>query len=362
MAVGASAAVIFGDGATDGALKNSSVTLAEVARDVTATGLAVNATSDRSYKANASATASGGFFSDTDETKNDTTGGTATSSNSLKQSQGSQRGTKDNSKVTVAAAAGIASAQDRTEAKLGAVTVNVTGPLSVISDNTVGIATSGSGAALDPKTKVGVGIGVGLGIINTTTVAEIADGAAVTQSGDLTVTASSKENTEGDFADLLTAQAVSGASASKVSVAGALAVAISSGSSRASIGDNVTISNAGAVAVGVENTSQLSAKALAGSLSGKAGIGASVAVVVSEKDYVANVGSGVNLTSTSLSSKGQKQQDFGARILAYSHRHPCRAAAERQASGRKQLLHRGTRRRGRQQFGCSGVVRRYGVR
>lgn len=311
VAVGASAAVIFGDGANDGALKNSSVTIAEVARDITATGLAVNAASDRSYKADASATASGGFFSDSDETKNDTTGGTATSSNSLKQSQGSQRGTQNGSKVTVAAAAGIASAQDRTEARLGSVTVDVSGPLAVTSNNTVGMATSGSGAALDPQTNVGVGIGVGLGIIKTTTIAEIADGATVTQSGDLTVTATSKENTEGDFADLLTAQAVSGASAAKVSVAGALAVAISDGSTRASIGDGVNVSNAGAVKVGVDNTSQLSSKALAGSLSRKAGIGASVAVVVSEKDYSATVGAGVNIVGTSLSVTAKNNKVSG---------------------------------------------------
>lgn len=303
--VGASAAVILGAGDSDGALENTSVTSASVARDITAGSLSVSASAERTYDATATATSGGGEFSEgSDEKKNETTGGSSTTADSLDKTKDSQRssdGSKGGSKVTVAAAAGIAAAQDRVEASVGDVTIDLVGALSVTADNDVGMATEGNGQAVNSTSNVSVGIGVGLGILNNTTSASIADGATVTNANGVTVAAESLENANAGYVDKLTALGVAGSSGKKVSVAGAVGVGISTGQTSARIGDNVSVTNGGAISVTADNTSHLAAKAAAGALSGGGtGIGASIAVVVSEKSYAATVGTGVDITGSSL--------------------------------------------------------------
>jgi hypothetical protein len=304
--VGASAAIILGNGASDGALLNTSTTTASLARSVTAAGsLAITAASTRTYDAHASATAGGGVFSQSDQKKNDTTGGTATSSDSLdktKDSQRDQNGNKNGSKVTVAAAAGIATAQDAVTAELGAgLSVTTAGAVTIGATNTAGVAASGSGVAENPQSKVGIGVGVGLGILNNKTAARVGNGASIT-AGSVAVTAASRENADGAYLRRLTALGISGATGSSVAVAGSLAVGISTGRTDALLGDNVTVTSGGAVALSVDNTSQLSAKALAGAATtgSGAGVGASIAVVVSEKEYGAGMGANANITAGSL--------------------------------------------------------------
>ncbi|WP_322865055.1 leukotoxin LktA family filamentous adhesin [Aquicoccus sp. G2-2] len=307
VSVGASAAVILGNGASGGALENTSLTSAVLARDVTAGSVAISAASDRTYDANATATAEGGKFDQSDEKKNAKTGGSSTTATSLDKTKDSQRdskGKKNGSKVTVAAAAGIAAAQDNVSATLGDVTLNVSGAVSLEANNKVGMAASGSGLAANPKSNIGIGIGVGLGIINNTTSATISDGATINNPGSVLLSATSRENADGGYAAKLTALGIAGATGKKVSVAGALAVGISTGETNAIIGNNVTITNGGAVALKVDNTSHLASKALAGAVgTSGTGIGASIAVVVSEKDYTASIGSNSNIAANSLTVK-----------------------------------------------------------
>ncbi|NRB17225.1 MAG: leukotoxin LktA family filamentous adhesin [Rhodobacteraceae bacterium] len=305
VAVGASAALILGNGASDGALENTSITTAVLARDVTAGSLTISANSDRTYDATATATAEGGKFNQSDEKKNATTGGTSTSATTMDKTKGSQRDSKgkaNGSKLTVAAAAGIAAAQDNVSATLAGVTLNVGGAVIISASNQIGMATSGSGLAANPKSNIGIGIGVGLGIINNKTAATISNGATINAPGSVAITATSRENADGGYGGKLTALAIAGATGKKVSIAGALAVAISTGETKAAIGNNVTITNGGAVSVKTENTSHLAAKALAGAAgSSGTGIGASIAVVVADKDYTASVGTGSAITASGLS-------------------------------------------------------------
>ncbi|WP_380052864.1 leukotoxin LktA family filamentous adhesin [Falsihalocynthiibacter sp. SS001] len=313
--VGASAALILGNGDADGALENTSVTTASLERDLTAGSLAISATSSRTYDAHATATAEGGKFSQSgDQKKNDTTGGSSTSANTMDKTQGSQRdgqGKKNGSKVTVAAAAGIAAAQDKVTASLGDVTVNVGGPVSVDAANTVGLAVSGDGSAVNAKSQISVGVGVGLAILNNKTEASIADGASITSDG-VAVSATSKENAQDGYESKLSALGIAGAGGKKVSVAGALAVGISTGDTQALIGDNTTITSTGAVTVDADNTSHLAAKAAAGSVAtAGTGIGASIAVAVSEKSYKATVGAGANIAAESLRVHAQNHKISG---------------------------------------------------
>lgn len=302
--VGASASVILGNGASGGALLNTSVTTATLARSVNAGSLTIGASADRTYDANATATAGGGDFNESDEKTNETTGGTSTTADSLDKTKDSQRdqdGNKNGAKVTIAAAAGIAAAQDVVSATLEGVTVNVAGAVNVDASNTVGMTASGIGAATNPQSKVGIGVGVGLAILNNTTTATVANGATVTNASSISVAATSRENADGPYLSQLSALGIAGASGKQVSVAGALAVAISTGDTDASIGNNVVVSQGGAMSVLSDNTSHLSAKALAGSVSTNGiAVGGSIAVVVADKDYGASIGTGADLTGSSL--------------------------------------------------------------
>src|SRR5208283_1336665 len=104
------------------------------------------------------------------------------------------------------------------------------------------------------------------------------------------------------------AQAMSGATASKIAVAGALAIAISTSSTDSAIGDSVSIDKAGdsspqasALSVTSNNTSELAAKAWAGSFSSQgSGVGASIAVVISTDTYSAAIGQGDVINAASV--------------------------------------------------------------
>ncbi|WP_170314740.1 leukotoxin LktA family filamentous adhesin [Aquibium carbonis] len=323
--VGAAAAVIIGGGDQDGALKNTSVTSATLARNVSAGSVEIAAVSERTYVAEATATAGGGK-SDADDSDKPPAK-PATSTNTLSTTESYQQGTNEadaessgtgsgsgsggsggsGKKVQVAAAVGVAAAQDVVSATIaGGLTINATGAVSVTGSSTIDMATLGSGQAGSfggtGNAQVGVGIGVALGIITGSTSATIGDGVVITQSGSVTVSTTTRENVGADFMDRLTARAIAGASSSKVSVAGAIAVGISLSKSDASIGDDVEVDSSGAVTVSTDNQSRLAAKAMAASYtSGSAAIGASIATVYSDRSQIASVGAGNSITATDVS-------------------------------------------------------------
>lgn len=299
---GASAALILGGGTRTGALVNTSNTSAVLARDLIAPALRISASSTRSYDATATATAGGGEFSQVDETRNDTTGGEVNSASTLQDTAADQEGLASGNKISVAAAAGVVAAKDVVTASVSGVTLNIAGALAVDAANKIDMATKGSGEAVNITGKYGVSVGVGLGIIHNQTLAEIGNGTHVIHAGSTTVTATTSENASAPFLHRLTAEALSGASAEKAAVAGAFALAISEAESTAVIGDGVTIDNGGAVIVGLDNTSKLSAKAWAGAaLRGKYGVGASVATVVARNAFNAGIGADSSINAASLS-------------------------------------------------------------
>ncbi|KEO60051.1 hypothetical protein DT23_14725 [Thioclava indica] len=303
--VGAAVAVIAGGGDKSTDIKNTSVTSAELARDLTAASLSIEAASARSYEAYATASAGGGKDKDASETSD------AESTKNLEDTKDYQRGTdgsdqktgKGGAKVTVAAAVGVAAAQDLVTATMDDVTVSLSDDLSVAATNDTNIATKGDGTASGAQ--IGVAVGVALSISNNTAKARIADGATVSSAGAINVTANTSQNMaheagKTDFLNGLSAIAYAGASSKKVSVAGALAVDVSNTTTSATIGDTVTIGNVsrvGAVNVTADNSSRMAAKSTSMAKSGKVGVGASVAVVVSDNSYTANVGAGTDITS-----------------------------------------------------------------
>ena len=314
--VGAAVAVIAGGGNRSTDILDTSVTSAVLARNLDASALTISASSSRSYEAYATASSGGGK----DMTDQEATDSNSESTKNLNENKNYQEGTgtpeensegasgtKGGNKVAVAAAVGVAAAQDMVSATLEDVTVTLTNDLIISATNDVDIMTRGDGTASGAQ--VGVAIGVALSISNNTANASIANGATVASAGAITVNADTSKNMsqeagKTDFLNGLSAIAFAGASSSKVSVAGALAVDVSNMTASATIGDNVTIGNVsrvGAVNVTANNSSRMSAKATSYAVStGNVGVGASIAVIVSENEYEANVGAGTSIISEAV--------------------------------------------------------------
>lgn len=306
--VGASAAIIISNTTTE----------ARLARNVTAGGdLTLAASGTRSYEAVAKASAGGGKDSDsTTQAEKDK----AKSTSTLKDNESAQQGTEktgSGSKVNVAAAAGVLVLDDDvTAAVSGGLTLDVGGNIGVSAANSSDFSARGLGDTIDitkltSGASVGIGVGVGLAIVRNDTAASIGAGSHILDAGNISVSAESKQNASAGFANKLAAEGVAGAGSEKVSVAGALAVANSNATTHASIGDDVVIDQADAVNIEADNTSKLSAKAWSVATSGKVGIGASVAIIVSDNEYQAWLGENANVTAASLAVAARNHRVTG---------------------------------------------------
>ncbi len=230
-------------------------------------------------------------------------------------------GGTNTSKLSAAAALGATITGDVVSAQIlnssgGTRTINLTGPLSVTASDhgdvqAVGDAASVQTSAQGSGSKAGIGIGAGFAFIDNATTASVASTTTITTPGAVTVAAATTENTDSPFALQFAAVAMSGATGQQISVAGAVALAISTSTTEASLGDNVSIDPtvssgtqtiAGALAVAASNTSELASRAWGGSLATKGnGVGASVAAVVSDDTYSATIGANTNINATSVS-------------------------------------------------------------
>ena len=306
--VGASLGLVISTGSANAALNG----------DLTgSTGLTITASSVETYTSDATASAKGAESTDSGDSKQPTNGGTTSSAKALKDNQSSQLGTsgsdssgKGGGKVAIAAAVGIAKLGDAVSAAIGpgGYQIQLTGPVAISATNTTQVATKGDGTSFSDS-KLGIGVGVALGIMNTSTTASIGDNTALTTTGKVSVDATSSENAASGAP--LTAIAIAGASGEKVGIAGALAVAVTSATTSATIGNKVSITTNGAVSVDAENTSALSAKALAAAVGGKVGIGASIATLVSNNTYQATTGSSDQITGSSVLLQAQNNKISG---------------------------------------------------
>ncbi|RZL64885.1 MAG: leukotoxin LktA family filamentous adhesin [Variovorax sp.] len=298
-------------GAAVGVITSNSATQATLDRDLAAAGkLEVAAAASRAYTADASASA-GGSQSDQTYADNKAQASSAASTRTLENNQNSKtnQGTQGGGKVAIAAAVGVNVLNDDVQAAIAAGRTVASGSsLDVIANNDTNFSARGAGDAVDAKVQVGVGVGVGISIANNSTVASLGDNVQVTSAGDMTAAAASTQNTSPDFARKLAAEGVAGASASKVGVAGAFAVAVSNAQTLASIGNNARIGQAGDVRIEATNTSMLGAKAWAAAKGGNVGVGASVATVVSDNAYRATLGSGAQVNADSLALNAENRK------------------------------------------------------
>ncbi|MDD4600778.1 MAG: hypothetical protein PHQ46_06940, partial [Negativicutes bacterium] len=317
-----------GIGASAAVITSKALSSATIKRDVVSAGdITIAASADRSYEAVAEASSKGANpLGDGEEPSSK-----STSSKTLKDTADKQKGTQGGKKVDIAAAVGVSVIDDDVEAGItggsAASKRNITtgGKLSITADTISDFSSRGSGAALDPSAKAGIGVGVGISVALNDTAASIGDNTTVKAAGDVTVAAESLQNKSDAFVNKLSAEGVAGAGGDKVGVAGALAVAYSDAVTKATVGDNVSITGqnqdginntaddkAGNVMVTTDNTSKLSAKAWSVALSKNAGIGASVATIVSENEYTAEVGKAGVINANSLSVQANNHKVSGS--------------------------------------------------
>ncbi len=359
VAVGGSVALITGTGILGGLGSGNAVTSSTTAilnRSAAIGGsLSITATSARTYQAESTASASGNQFSSAMQSGNDATagGGSVASGETLNtsqaqsaissgtsgagqgESQASGSSSSGSGKVSVAAAVGAVIAGDQVSAQIGTSPssstsggtpatpppITVTGPTSVslTAINQGDVFTEGNGST-DTNSKVGIGVGVALSIVGNTTTAAIADNTVLQTPGTVSVSATSSENQDQNFmAGRVAAVAMSGASASKVAVAGSVAAAVSDSTTTAGVGNDVTIegvatgSDAGVLSVEAVNTSALTANAWSGAASNQGvGIGASIAVVVSTDTYSATIGTGDVLDAVGVTVSATNENLNGA--------------------------------------------------
>lgn len=174
-----------------------------------------------------------------------------------------------------------------------AVRVIATGDTSIFSvAGTVGIGK-----------EVGVGAGASAGGIDTTITATIGEAAQAKTSTLVLVQADSQEK--------IVSFATNGGGGGSVGVAGSADVWTVDVDVRSTIGNTATIFSEGTVAVMADGSTAMNG--LAGSLSGAGyvGVGASVAVLVLDKNVVAHVGDGANITALGLRGALQAADSLG---------------------------------------------------
>lgn len=216
----------------------------------------------------------------------------------------SQSGDKGDWSVSVAAAVGANIVDNDTSiivtpgkalAAGGSIDINAS------SDSNYMTLGSGEAVAVTDNSSsqggIGIGVGVAITVAQNDTVAEVS---SIEAAGDVSVTAKSTQNMNADFIKELTSEAIAGASADKVAVAGAVAVVVTDNDTRAEVSDGAIIGDIGALNVISEDQSKISSRAIAWVDPGKgttAGVGASAAILVSKNTNTARIGDGVMINS-----------------------------------------------------------------
>ncbi len=202
-------------------------------------------------------------------------------------------------KVSVAAAIAVGVAYNEAVASIGAgrtIKAGTGKKLSVAAETDTNYTTFATGEAVSDN--VGIAAAVGLTATMNKTNASIGAGTKIDRAGDVSVTASSRQNINSGFLRTMSAEANSGASGGDVAVAGSLAVVANDNETRASIDEGATLGTSsntvGDVEVASNDASHIAAAARAGALSkgadSKAGVGASFAVLLAHNQNIAAVG------------------------------------------------------------------------
>ncbi|WP_083607911.1 filamentous hemagglutinin N-terminal domain-containing protein, partial [Thalassospira sp. TSL5-1] len=241
-----------------------------------------------------------------------------------KTSSVDEKGNADSAKsgksISIAAAVGvgvnnrksIASIDDGTSGSLN--TLSSGGNINVTSKNDANAQTRGVGAAV--LSDNGIAVGVAVTATGHETTAKLGDYTKISSSTGVNVTAQSTQNQADDFANKLMAEAVAGAGAKKIGVAGALSVINTDNDSSATLGKNVDVTSTGAVNVTSTEKNHIVSRALAASVSvgaeAKTAVGATFALINAGNTNTALVDDGAKISTTgdlTVSAKNLRQSE-----------------------------------------------------
>ncbi|WP_114325052.1 hypothetical protein [Candidatus Colwellia aromaticivorans] len=250
---------------------------------------------------------SGDFGNGADDNKATSTAVLSDNASAMEQSDtgnneaDNKSGDKGKWNVSVAAAVGVNVVNNETSVKVAsdkALAADSSINVSATSDSNY--MTLGSGEAV-ANTGEGGGIGIGIGVAVTVTDNDtLAEVASIDNAADVTIAANSKQNMHDDFIKELTSEAIAGASADKVGVAGAVATVVTNNNTQANILDQAIIGDINALNVTSDDQSKISSRAIAWVDPAKkttAGVGASAAILVSKNKNIARIGDGVSIDS-----------------------------------------------------------------
>ncbi|HHT26407.1 MAG TPA: hypothetical protein GXZ82_04045, partial [Firmicutes bacterium] len=271
-----------GVGSSVALLVTSGVIQAAASRDIAAGGgLSVLAQAERYYDAQAVAGAKGAAdFSGEDKE--------STSSKALQDNADAQQGAPEDGKVLAAAAVAMNILNDDVRAFYSGNAASG-GDIRVKAVGTANFSTYADASTADFDNETGISNAVALSVFRNDTTAQLAAGSTVTGAENLEVKTETQTNTNPSYLHKLAAEAVSGSGAKKAGVAGAYAVTWSQANNTAFIGEYAVLAGAKNVVITSDNTARSAAKAWGGSAA-KVGVGASVAVIVSDNTYQAYLG------------------------------------------------------------------------
>lgn len=165
------------------------------------------------------------------------------------------------------------------------------------SGEAVAVSEGSSDSESESGGGIGIGVGVAITVAQNDTVVEVS---SIEAAGDVSIAANSTQNMHEDFIKELTSEAIAGASADTVALAGAVATVVTDNNTRAEINDGATIGDIGALSVTADDQSKISSRAIAWvdpEEGTSAGVGASAAILVSKNKNTASIGDGVIINS-----------------------------------------------------------------
>ena len=220
-------------------------------------------------------------------------------------------GGSEGSSVQVAAAVGLTISKHKVNTKVSG-KIDAANGIDILAGNEGNFRTLGTGIAMslsDSATSIAAGVAVSVNR-NEANVLVGDSTELASEDGDVNVQADLTQNTTGKYNGLLAAQAIAGSVAGSggTSIGGAISVLVSSAETKAQIGNEASIS-AHKIAVEATDKSKMAIRAGGISISkgGSVGVGASVAVIVSNNVVDASIGTGAHITGNHLAVLAAKR-------------------------------------------------------
>ena len=224
----------------------------------------------------------------------------------------------EGSSVQVAAAVGLTISKHKVNTSVSG-KINAANGINILANNEGNFRTLGTGVAMSlasGSNSIAAAVGVSVNrneanvnIAKDDNETNASNPEIISENGDVNVAANLTQNTTGKYNGLLATQSIAGSVSGDggASVAGAVSVLVSSAATKAMIGDNAKV-EAHKISLEAVDKSKMAIRAggISVSKGASAGVGASVAVIVSNNEVEASIGDGSTLTGNRLNVLAEK--------------------------------------------------------